>query len=320
MADFYRLNVAVTSRQDILTAIQSFITTAGPGPGWTVGAYIPAGELFVENTAGAGANVYPYFVAPGAPAKTILAGLTTCDGVTSGFVAGTGPDSTVLNISEDAVYGLGLHFDDNAGGYMTGARGVLHMFGDEDRFIACLRYGQQATYQTLYVGLYTPHCDPAHDTCPQIVLGNNPGVFYLMKEADFGPEMHPLPQVEEWMHAFPLGMLKHDVIGDRRFFRYPLSRFNPEDAFESNPPRKGRVARNDRAPGPELLAREQHVQVTEDMRGESLYPYGIYRATDDSNIESIVTIGASGYFIWPTALQPDANPRCMAIGPVGTLI
>lgn len=327
MPDFYRMNVAVYDRQDVINALLSFLT-AGAGPNWTEDITWTAaghpGELFLESTnaAAIGNPVAYYYFYQDPTSPFLLGGLVGCDAVAAGYGAGTGPATTALNITENP-YGLGLYFDDS--GTLVGGEGMLHMFGNEGRAIVCLRSNQHSMYTLLYIGAYTPHCAAVDDPCSIVSIGNSPGCYYTIEQLSGGSLSQTLPHVQEWQHAFPVGMLKYDdsqidTLIPTFMRRYIQQGYQPSYGAEkitSNPDRRGYVPRNERAAPIEVFAYEQYINLTEKSKGEGFTLDGLYRCSDGIDIEDTITIGVNTYFIWPSAVQPDSNPRCMLIGPIG---
>jgi len=318
MADFNRLNLSVTSRQDVIDAIRAFLTVGMVGSTWTEDvswAGVP-GRLFLENTNGSTVGYFYFHEDVGS--NLLLAGLVGCNAVGAGYGAAGGPLATALNITEGDDYGVGVFLDST--GALMGGEGTLHLFGNEDRLIACLRCNRQSVYSLLFIGFYTPHCTALDDTCPMAAVSNSPGTYYLISETSGGVNSPAEPPVEEWQHSFPLGMLKYDALGARRYIRHELSRFNPEDGFLVIPSRRSRIPRNERAAAFEIFAYDTYVGIAEKSKGESVTLDGVYRCSDGIDLETTVTIGANDYFSWPSAVQPDVNPRCYLLGPIGTAV
>jgi len=326
MADFYRLNVAVSSHQGILDAIEAFVISAAPGPAWTAAAMGP-GEAFFE-TSGV-TKCYPYLWTTGAN-RMVHAGLTTCSAATSGFAGATVTTATLNAAEDEGYYGMGLWYN-ASGTKVTGNKAVMHFFGNEDRVIILLRNEFGGAHQMLYLGLYTPHCAALDDTCPQIVVGNSPAMIYMTELTSSSAAQYSVPiyntstPEEHWM-SFPFGVLKSSPLTmstqpERRYYvKQRFANLRPEDAFCASPDVTANIPLNNRAAPTELFFYQQYLMFAENGRGEGATLDGIFRSSDDQALESTITVGADDYFIWPTSLQPSARPRVFAIGPMGTIV
>lgn len=171
MADYNRLGTSVSTYENILDALLSFLTAAGPGPAWVEDASYPnsanAGQLFIRN---AGATTgYVAFEEVTVGGNAVLQAFWV-PGAANGYGGGTG---ATAKYSEE---GCGFFADFTRYDY------VLDQYADEERSIAVLigtlKTGLSATkelpetvYQTLYFGEYTPG-DSTNDTYPLAVLGD----------------------------------------------------------------------------------------------------------------------------------------------------
>lgn len=289
MADYYRTGTTVTTVEDILDALVDFLTSSGPGPGWTEDAsYLNsahAGEMFIRTSGST--NMYLYFTASTVLSKTTLQGWWV-PGTSNGYGGGTGPTNHITHQF------CGVVLDN------TNYVNTLHMFANEDRVVAILKSvlrpgiivsnTQDTVFQVIYAGGYTSHADSADDTYPLLVASN--GYSRLVE-----------PSGAQWnTGSFPDTVVKKIGPGNITMAANDFRTFSSGQRVDTQVVRKAKdidfkVPRNSR--GGEAFAYEQELYISFPGAEESLSMTGLYITTPDVGLEQDVTIGVNTYYSFP---------------------
>jgi len=305
MANYYRTGTAVTTYQEIINAMLSFLTAAAPGAAWVEDATYTAagnpGELFLATSGGT--THYIYLFAETVSGNAVLQ-CYWLPGAANGYGGGTGP---ALHETEE-----GCAFYCDFGNYVY----TLHMFADEDRSICALKGKRRAAapstldepyeyWQILYFGAYTP-ADSTNDTYPQLVAGSATYAF----DAN-------TPPTDYEGRFFPEALTKAVDASDtvRGFHRYDPD-FEVLLGPDFVPPRNSY--------GSEVLAYLQ--QGFTRLPGlEYAWTFtGLYVTTQDVGYEQDVTIGGDDYYSVPTlghiTADIDGNTPAAYLIPKGTVV
>ena len=284
MADFHRLNIPVSSIQNIIDAIRSFLTAAGPGPGWVEDASynstVNLGELFLETTAGID-NLYVYFN-----------GLNTVEGqavlqcywvppASNGFGGGGGPQNAV------SARGSFVYINSTTRSY------TLDLFSDENRCVAVLKSAplsngagvvpdEESDTQILYFGRMLSHAGGVNDTYPNLVAGN--GLYSVL----------PGPADRE-VGFFPESIAKQIGPNNRDFGRIIGNGWEVSNDHTFDPPRNSR--------GSEAFAYTQDIYVRYPGSEESFSLYQMVLSTQDIGLEQDVTISGTVHYSIPSLLN-----------------
>jgi hypothetical protein len=283
MADYSRIGTSVSSYEDILDELVSFLTATGPGAAWVEDASYPnsghAGELFIA-TSGATTG-YVYLKEETVDSNDVLQAYWVPSSA-NGYGGSSGPTN------HKGAEGCGFFLDFTVYDY------YLDVFSDEERCVAVVRgtkkvgdtpalVGSNDThYQILYLGEYTPG-DSTNDTYPMAVLGH---YTYLLQanvapdgyEADFFPEA-----MCRALSAAGTGVGQH---------RQGSSPFSVLHGPGFDPPKNSY--------GSEALAFPQQVFVNFPGSEYAFTLTGMYVTTKDVGLEQDVSIGGADYRSYPT--------------------
>lgn len=315
--DHNRLSINITSGEDILDAIQSFLTDVGWATPWEEDATFAnganPGHLFMRSAGGS--KVYVYFHVVG---DMVHAGIVGTDAGAAGWAGAAAPTASAnLNITDAlAEGGVGLGWDAS-----DEVDGKLHLVADEDRLVCLLQKSARDIWNLLYIGFYHPLAAGATDPDPICVVGNS--------HAEVFPSGLPndprLPE-EDPRLMFPAGVLKTDPAGLRRRYLRAESGHWVGGAVYGIPTPEQPIPRNDRAVGDEVFSFNQWLTIPESGRGEafglsgSAGTNGVLRTANGLKPLDTVTIGADNYLVAPMALRPGHNSACALVGPIGAAI
>lgn len=281
MADYYRTGTAITSHQDMIDDILSFLISSGPGPGWvedaTYAAAANAGKLFLQSQGTI--NNFVYLATTTVSGESVLQGFRA-PAAANGFGGGSGP------LLHKMVFGAHLKLDTASYDF------VQHLFADEDRCVVVLHAtakagaavsGQESFTEILYLGQYTPHSGTVDDPYPCMVAGNAGRMITNGSELGF----------------FPESIVKAVGPNDEIFAKQAGVNWAPlhDNAFV--PPRNSR--------GSEAFAYQQDIHIFAPGAEESLSLTGMLLSTKDHGLFQDVTIAAAPYFSVPSQFAVDNN-------------
>lgn len=306
--DFYQ-HITVTNREEAVTAIRDFLTTAAPnGPEWDEDAsYLNGdhdGELFIRN---ADETAFLYFQASGS--THIYVSTVGHSAADSGYGDGTGPAASAI-VSAYTTGDGQLYFPDLTSQFA----GTLHLFADSSRVIICLEHEPSGVHTVCYAGIYTPLCNSADDPNPIAVVSNASGVSDSTTAVDW--------QYQPRLHNFPNTVIKR-AVNDRKAVRFSSGLGGTLSAI---PAQDTSIPTNDRAAGNQVFTVAQMVLLGTYGAGEGLSlsgaggTDGILRASDGLKSGEVVTEGASDYYCFSAGHYPHLTPARLLIGPIGTEI
>lgn len=281
MADYYRTGTAITSHQDMIDDILSFLISSGPGPGWVEDATFTAagnaGELFLQSQ-GTISN-FIYLATTTVLGESVLQ-CWRVPAAANGFGGAAGP------LLHNMVVGAHLKLDTAAYDF------VQHLFADEDRCIVVLVStakagvavpGVESYTEILYFGQYTPHAGTVDDPYPCIVAGNTSRMLLNTDEAGF----------------FPESIVKTVGPNDEIFARQVGDNWDPLHDRSFVPPRNSR--------GSEAFAYQQDIHIFAPGSEESFSLTGMVLSTKDHGLFQDVTIAAAPYYTVPSQFATDVN-------------
>lgn len=284
MADYHRLNQAITSVQDAIDAIHSFLTTSGPGPAWTEDSTYPkasnAGELFLETSAGSD-NLYTYFNGNNTYNSETVLQCYWVPSSSNGWGGSSGPEN--------------IHSVKGAFLWVDGTNYTIQMdlFADENRCLVVLKStpkisgsvipgDQESIYQVLYFGAMNSHAGSSDDPYPHVVMGN---ALYTVDS---------LPEDQE-VGFFPESLAKAIGPNDVRMGRVEGDGWNILHGPSYNPPRNSR--------GSEAFTYAQDVHIRFPGSEESFSLVGMSITTPDVGLWQDISIGGTTHYSIPSLLR-----------------